>query len=246
MKKKTNKQKLAALLQAKKKAEAAVKAARKARDKAYKKEVTDKAKANENKYNADVKKDRAAIVALQSEIRKLQNNIDSAWSKMRVENNKLERAWNDEKLCQNIDKAEEAQDKAEAAYNRVCYAERFPPTKGKFIGYKKVYTMTKDQWGGHYTTAHYIAKLEIPANAKRSKNSSITQTKCRASAAKVLSITTLDGQPATGKFVSGHDHSFEYKVGAVVKPKHKFHPDPENVCASGIHFFLKRQQAVNW
>jgi len=68
MKKTTDKKKLAVVTRAKKKAEAALRAARKAHDETYKKEVTNKKKANESKYEADSKKDRAAITALQREI----------------------------------------------------------------------------------------------------------------------------------------------------------------------------------
>ena len=104
------------------------------------------------------------------------------------------------------------------------------PEKGSFIGFKKA-------------GKKYIVELEIPEDADRS---SATSRKCRCSKAKVLSITNLDGSPAEAEEVySDRDHNFVYKVGETVYPD-GFDPCRWNECASGIHFFITRQEAVDY
>jgi hypothetical protein len=104
------------------------------------------------------------------------------------------------------------------------------PEKGSFTAFKKV-------------RGNYIVELEIPADALRS---SATSRKCRCSKAKVVSITSLDGSPADVDAVySKHDMTFVYKVGETVCPD-SFDPDRWNECAPGIHFFITRQEAVNY
>ncbi len=89
-----------------------------------------------------------------------------------------------------------------------------------------------------------IVKLEIPADAKRS---SATTRKCRASKAKVLDITSIDGK--THYKIAGScwaDH-FKYKVGETVEPTNgKFDTNRWNECAIGIHHFITREEAVNY
>ena len=104
------------------------------------------------------------------------------------------------------------------------------PEKGSFIGFKKV-------------RGDFIVELEIPADALRSSASS---RKCRCSHAKVISITTVDGTPAHVEVVySKHDSKFAYKVGEAVKVDN-FDTNRWNECAPGIHFFITRQEAVNY
>ena len=104
------------------------------------------------------------------------------------------------------------------------------PEKGSFIGFKKV-------------RGNYIVELEILADAMRS---SATGRKCRCSRAKVLSITNPDGSDATvTSAISGWDRNFVYSVGEVVEVKN-FDTDRWNECAPGIHFFITRQEAVDY
>ena len=44
---------------------------------------------------------------------------------------------------------------------------------------------------------------------------------------------------------SGYDANFNYKVGETVKVDN-FDDDRRNECAPGIHFFITRQEAVNY
>lgn len=101
------------------------------------------------------------------------------------------------------------------------------PEEGSFIGYKKA--------------CNHIIKLEILADAKRS---SATTRKCRCSSAKVLSITTLDGQDdGTRAISSNYDEDFVYRVGEIVRVDN-FDDNRWRECSTGIHFFMTRDEAV--
>ena len=104
------------------------------------------------------------------------------------------------------------------------------PEKGEFIAFKKC--------------SGYIVELLIPADAKRC---SATTQKCRASYAKVLSITTLEGEPINTDSVTNTEYSpnIVYKVGKFVYPD-DFDDDRWNECSHGIHFFINRQEAVEY
>ena len=103
------------------------------------------------------------------------------------------------------------------------------PEEGSFIGYKKA--------NGH------IVKLRITEDALRS---SATSRKCRCSKAEVLSITTLSGEDdGTISIKSNYDSNFIYRVGTIVEVK-DFEVDRWIECAAGIHFFITRQEAVQY
>ena len=103
------------------------------------------------------------------------------------------------------------------------------PEEGSFIGYKKA--------------CSHIVKLEILPDAKRS---SATTHKCRCNAAKVISITTLDGKDDGTRTVSSdYDNRFEYRVGEIVRVDN-FDENRWNECSTGIHFFITRDEAVNY
>ena len=102
------------------------------------------------------------------------------------------------------------------------------PEKGAYIGYKKA--------------EGKIVELEIQADAKRS---SATTRKCRASKAKVLSITSIDGKEHFKKAKSSRDNSFVYRVGETVEVK-DFDEDRWNECSTGIHHFITREEAERY
>ena len=103
------------------------------------------------------------------------------------------------------------------------------PEKGSFIAFKKA--------------GCYIIELFIPSNAKRC---SATSRKCRCSKAKVISITTLSGDKTNITEVhSNYDPNFIYKLGEYVEVK-DFDDNRWNECSTGIHFFLTRQEAVEY
>ena len=103
------------------------------------------------------------------------------------------------------------------------------PEKGSFIGFKKAKGL--------------IVELEIPSDALRS---SATTRKCRCSKAKVISITNPDGSPSDVTSIpSSWDSNFVYRIGDIVEVA-DFDTNRWNECAPGIHFFITRQEAVNY
>mgnify|MGYP001175262948 CR=1 FL=1 len=104
------------------------------------------------------------------------------------------------------------------------------PETGSFIGYKKA-------------VSEKIVKLQICKDAKRS---SATAKKCRCSKALVLSIENMDGSDSGLQEVESHfDPCFIYRVGEIAEV-YNFDNDRWRECASGIHFFMDRQDAVEY
>ena len=87
-----------------------------------------------------------------------------------------------------------------------------------------------------------IAELRIPADAKRT--SSLVGRKCRAERVEVVGII----DPSTGQQVgtgsSRHDAT-PYVVGQTVTPD-SYDDDIRVECTHGIHFFITRQEAVDY
>ena len=103
------------------------------------------------------------------------------------------------------------------------------PDFGMFIGFKKA--------------SGYIVVLKIPEDAKRL---SATGRKCRCDKAKVLEIQNIDGTKANVTNVkSDYDSNFVYEVGKTVSVDN-FCEDRWEECSAGIHFFINRQEAVNY
>ena len=103
------------------------------------------------------------------------------------------------------------------------------PDTGSFIGYKKA--------------NGYIVELEILSDARRC---SATGRKCRCDKAKVLSIQNMDGSVADiTEVASSYNCNFVYKVGEIVEEP-QFNEDRWNECSEGIHFFINRQEAVEY
>ena len=102
------------------------------------------------------------------------------------------------------------------------------PEKGSFIGYKKA--------------GECIIELLILEDAKRS---SATSTKCRCSKARVLDIEDIKKKEKVKEIGSNYDNNFIYKTGEVVYVN-DFDNDRWNECASGIHFFMSRDYAINY
>ena len=104
------------------------------------------------------------------------------------------------------------------------------PETGSFIGYKKAI------YG-------YIVKLQICEDAKRS---SATTKKCRCSKALVLAIENMDGSDSGLQEIESHfDPCFIYRVGEIAEV-YNFDDNRWNECAPGIHFFMDRQNAVEY
>ena len=103
------------------------------------------------------------------------------------------------------------------------------PDTGAFIGFKKA--------SGH------IVMLGIPEDARRL---SATGRKCRCDKAIVIRIEEMDGTTSDlTEVTSDRDSSFVYKVGKMVSVP-DFCEDRWQECSEGIHFFINRQEAVNY
>ena len=106
------------------------------------------------------------------------------------------------------------------------------PSDGAFIGWKTV-----------WSNGHYLIKLEIPEDARRC---SATTNKCRCDKAKVLEIFNLDTQEHVKEVVNkAYNHETTYKAGEMVYPD-KFDENRWNECSNGIHFFINRQDAIDY
>ena len=111
------------------------------------------------------------------------------------------------------------------------------PSEGSFTAWKKV--------------ENYLVKLEIPESAKRSSGAS---NKCRASEAKVLGIYTIDWDTLDVKETdlknilntsTTKKPELDYIVGETVYPD-SFDENRWNECSHGIHFFVDKQDAINY
>ena len=107
-------------------------------------------------------------------------------------------------------------------YNIAC------PEEGFFIGYKKA--------------KGCIIKLLILEDSKRS---SATTAKCRCDKAKVLDIENIKTGEKVEEVSSNYDLSFIYRVGEIVSVD-DFDDNRWNECAPGIHFFMNKENALNY
>ena len=102
------------------------------------------------------------------------------------------------------------------------------PEKGSFIAYKKANGC--------------IIKLLILEDSKRS---SATTVKCRCDKAKVLDIENIKTGLKVMEVRSNYDSKFIYRVGEIVSVDN-FDDDRWNECSTGIHFFMNRENAMNY
>ena len=103
------------------------------------------------------------------------------------------------------------------------------PSEGSFIGWKKV--------------CDNLIKLEIPEDAKRLSSVSM---KCRCDKARVLSVWNMRLEEEVSEVVNhAYNQNTLYKVGEMVYPD-SFDEDRWNECSHGIHFFINKQDAINY
>lgn len=88
-----------------------------------------------------------------------------------------------------------------------------------------------------------IVKLLVPEDAKRS---SATGRKCRCDKAVVLAIENIDGTDSgLSSVASGYDPKFLYTINETATVP-DFCENRFLECASGIHFFINRKEAVDY
>ena len=103
------------------------------------------------------------------------------------------------------------------------------PDTGGFIAWKKA--------------SGYIIKLYIPSDAKRV---SAAGRKCRCDKATVVGIENKDGTAANISEVhSDYDSKFIYRIHAHLEIP-DFNENRWVECSQGIHFFINRQEAVEY
>ena len=107
-------------------------------------------------------------------------------------------------------------------YHLVC------PEEGSFVAYKKA--------------INCLVKLLVLEDAKRS---SATTLKCRCSKAKVLDIEDIKTGEKIKEVSSNYDYNFIYRVGDIITVD-DFDDDRWNECAAGIHFFMNKENAINY
>lgn len=103
------------------------------------------------------------------------------------------------------------------------------PSDGAFIGWKKV--------------NNHLIMLEILEDAQRC---SCTSNKCRCDKAKVLGITNLETEESVSEIKNiSYSPYVTYVVGEMVYPD-SFDENRWNECSHGIHFFINKQEAINY
>ena len=103
------------------------------------------------------------------------------------------------------------------------------PQEGAFIAWKKI--------------KNKLLKLRIPSKAKRT--SSLVGRKCRAEYCTILGIYEYNGVKTNLKKIKGGYKNEEYVVGQTFYPD-KYDPDIRVECTHGVHFFITREEAINY
>lgn len=104
------------------------------------------------------------------------------------------------------------------------------PEEGPFIAWK-------------CCTELRVVQMLVPADAKRCM---ATMETGRVSKVKVLSIKSIDETKSWDWAQSTVDPDFYYEVGKWLEPANGFQEDRWKDSSAGIHFFLERQQCVDY
>ena len=110
------------------------------------------------------------------------------------------------------------------------------PSDGSFVGWKKISDYSENYSG------KYLVKLRIPDDARRC---SANTTKCRCDKAEVLEITNIETNEKVDVITNTNEVRCVYKVGEMVYPD-SFDEDRWNECSHGIHFFINKQEAIDY
>ena len=94
-----------------------------------------------------------------------------------------------------------------------------------------------------------IVVLEILGNHNENREDIVDErfAKMRCSKARVIRIYNMHDNSIEYKEAFGiRDTSFRYEINKVVEPVDEFDEDLNEVCASGIHYFLREEPAYYW
>lgn len=115
------------------------------------------------------------------------------------------------------------------------------PDEGEFIGYKKAWAVDNG------CKSAVLITLRIPADAHRSSGFG---RKCRCDKATVEKMEWVFPERHVHSKVtsarSGYDEHFVYTEGEQVEPRNGFCTDRWYACSSGIHFFMNKQEALDY
>ena len=123
--------------------------------------------------------------------------------------------------------------------DNIPYVPMTCPDEEGFIGYKKVRIIHGD---GEISG---LAELYIPKEAARSSSFG---RKCRCQFARVISITGATPSTKDKEFeeaTSYFDPHFHYRVGSMVYPD-SWDENRWDECSNGIHFFMNKQEAIDY
>lgn len=123
----------------------------------------------------------------------------------------------------------------------VPYIPMVCPDEGEIIGYKKAWAVDDG------LRCPVLITLRIPADARRSSGFG---RKCRCDKATVVKMEWVNprrhSDPNVYMACSGISENFVYTEGKEVKPRNGFCTDRWNVCSGGIHFFMNKQEAIDY
>lgn len=122
----------------------------------------------------------------------------------------------------------------------IPYIPMVCPDTGSFIGWKKAWVPREGSSDDEKVTC--IIQLEIPEDARRS---SATTRKCRCDKALVKSIEIIEESVFCTKAYSYKDPKFVYEEGKIVSVDN-FDENRFNECSAGIHFFINRQETIDY
>lgn len=108
--------------------------------------------------------------------------------------------------------------------------KQVPPEDGAFIAWKCCSELR-------------VVQLLVPRDARRV---SATRETCRCDKAKVLSIKSIDETISYDWAQSTVDPDFYYERGKWVEPANGFEPDRWKDSSRGIHFFMEREQCIEY
>lgn len=112
------------------------------------------------------------------------------------------------------------------------------------VVWKKAWVIRRTEWGIE-RVRRVIVKLLLRKGTRYHRDKE--EAKCRAESLKVIGFEDEEGNPVSpGTDVrSDWDLTFQYVVGTVVEPTYEFSRQYQ-ACASGIHFFRHRDEAVDY
>jgi len=121
---------------------------------------------------------------------------------------------------------------ADANLDGAIFSENWqivPPVGQTFTAFKKV-------------EREIVLELLIPGSAQRT--SSLIGRKCRTNEALVVGVAHGNANNA-GIYESLYDPNFTYEVGKMAREP-SFNPDIRIECTAGIHFFMTKEEAINY